>query len=105
MATIVTNHYDYFVVYYDDKNRNIDTAGKNKEGIVYYLKKHKFKCMGGYYTCPWYFIDIVNKFFMPGRPGIKFGRVVGEHAISFEEFKTIFEIYDKYQGVHFMTTK
>lgn len=92
-------HDDYFLVVFDDHNGNIDTEGKNKDGIVCFLKKEKFKCKAGFFGMPWYFVDIRNKFFLPGRPGIAYGKVVGNHSITFEEFKTIYFIYKKYEGL------
>lgn len=89
-------HSDYFLVYYDDQQGNMDTAGKNSKGIVHFLKNEGFKCTAGF----WYFIDIINKTFKPGRPGVAYGRVVGNHAINFEEFKTIYSIYKKYNGLN-----
>ncbi len=92
-------HDDYFLVVYDDNRGNVDTEGLIKGGIVEYLKSKGFACKGGYWSMPWYWIDIRNKFFLPGRPGIAFGKVVGNHGITFEEFKTIYSIYEKYEGL------
>ena len=40
--------------------------------------------MAGFFGCPWYFIDIVNKIYKPGRPGISYGKIIGDYAITFE---------------------
>ena len=95
-------HDDYFLVIYDDHQGNIDTEGRITSGIVRYLKDNGFKCCGGYWSMPWYWIDIRHKFFLPGRPGIVFGKVVGNHAISYDEFKIIYSIYKKYEGLPIM---
>lgn len=92
--------YDHFLVSYDDGNIMPDFEGKNKDGIVYFLTKHGFKNKRGFYAyCYWYFIDIVNKAYYPSRPGVRYTNIVGEHAITFEEFKCIFFIYEKYKGL------
>ncbi len=85
------NHYDYFLVY---ENRRYNDVEKSFSS---FLRKEGFDyIMGG--GCPWYFVDITHKSFIPGKPGIKFGRVVGEHAITVKEFKQIYAIYKKYEG-------
>ena len=92
-------HYDYFLVCYDD-GYNYGEGYRNgiKNELLEYLGKEHFSCAAGYWGCPWYFIDIMNKKFKPGRPGLAYGRVVGDHAITFDEFKVIYEIYKKYYG-------
>ena len=94
-------HYDYFLVKYDDGyNYGRTRFGEltNNE-LLEYLDKERFSCTAGFWGCPWYFIDIVNKKYKPGRPGLSYGKVIGEHAITFEEFKTIYDIYKKYKGL------
>lgn len=90
---------NYFLVYYDDKHRNMDTEGDNKKGVVYFLKKEGFKSDAGFWGCPWYWVDVINKKYRPGRPGVAYGSVVGGHAITFREFKTIYNIYKNYYGL------
>ena len=89
----------YFLVSYDDKNGNTDVEGANKNGVVHFLKTEGFSCGAGYWGCPWYFVDIKKKVFKPGRPGLSYGKVVGDHAVTFDEFRTIYEIYKKYEGL------
>ena len=96
-------HDDYFLVVYDDQQGNIDTEGLIKGGIVEYLKSKGFACKGGFWSMPWYWIDIRHKFFLPGRPGIAFGKAIGNHGITFEEFKIIYSIYEKYKGLAVLT--
>ena len=90
---------DYYLVVFDDRKGNTDTEGKNKNGIVYFLKKEKFVCKAGFWGCPWYFIDIENKTFLPGRPGVAYGKVNSNRYISFDEFQAIYHIYMKSKGV------
>lgn len=92
-------YYDYFLVFYDDFQGNLDTNGRNINGVVHFLKEEGFDCTAGFWGCPWYYVDIKNKKFKPGRPGVSYGNVVGGHAITFEEFKTIYFIYKKYEGL------
>ncbi len=46
----------------------------------------------------WLYIDTVSKYYSLGLPGIKLCKVVGDHAITVEEFKQIYNIYKKYDG-------
>ena len=47
---------------------------------------------------PWVFINIYFKVYAPGRAGIEYTKVVGNHAITFPEFLTIYNIFKKYEG-------
>ena len=91
-----TNHRNYFLVRHDDGKGNMDAEGTDPNGIVSYLKKKGFECKAGYWGCPWYFVDIRNKAFLPGRPGVCYGESIGNRSISFEEFKEIHAIYEGY---------
>ena len=84
----------YYLVSYDDKKGNLgnDTS---VEGIIHFLRNEHFVCIAGFWGCPWYFIDIVSKTYKPGRPGLVYGPVIENKAISFEEFK---KIYKEYKG-------
>ena len=95
----------YFLVAYEE-NENSDIEDKNKDEIVGFLEKEKFERKYGFWwRCPWFFIDIVNKVFIPGRPGVCYGTVIGDHAITFEEFKTIYSMYKKYKGLRVLQMK
>lgn len=48
--------------------------------------------------CNWAFINIYNKIYILGRPGVCYAKVINNHAITIKEFKTIYEIYSKYLG-------
>lgn len=60
-------------------------------------EKFKFEFGGG---CPWVFVNINKKTYKKGKAGICFGPVFGDHAVTVEEFKTIWEIYKKYEGLN-----
>ena len=42
------------------------------------------------------FINIKQKLYALGRPGVAYAQVVCNHAITIEEFKNIYGIYKKY---------
>ena len=46
----------------------------------------------------WLYVNIYSKVFAKGRAGIGLAPVVGNHAITFDEFVTIYNIYKKYEG-------
>ena len=52
----------------------------------------------GNYGCPWLYVDITTKQFAYGMPGIGIVGVIGDHAITIEEFMVIFNIYKKYEN-------
>ena len=78
----------------DNRIKNYDTS------IADYLKNEGFtKKYSGYYAfCPWVFIDVINMTYCFGKPGVSFGPVICEHAITVEEFEKIWGIYKKYKG-------
>ena len=88
----------YYLVSYDD-GYNYGSIDNTKNELLSFLKDEHFSCQGGFWGCPWCFIDIENKKYYPGRPGVSYGRVIGNHAITFEEFLTIYHIFKKYEGL------
>lgn len=46
----------------------------------------------------WIYININSKVYSHGKQGISITREFGKHAIGIDEFKTIHEIYKKYEG-------
>lgn len=60
------------------------TQGLKIKKVLFISFKKRFKCMAGFFGCPWYFIDIVNKIYKLGRPGISYGKIIGDYAITFE---------------------
>ena len=58
----------------------------------YSLGSHK-----GCYGCLWAHIDITTKQYAYGAPGIEFVGAIGDHAITIDEFMTIYNIYKKYE--------
>ncbi len=73
---------------------------KNRE-FIEYLKNEGFErwTKGKYYPdVDWIFVNINSKCYAFGMPGIKITTPLGEHAVTIEEFKVIYEIYRKYEG-------
>ena len=69
--------------------------------IYQFLKEEGFEWGKGYKSregIDWIFINIHSKVYAKGRPGIAYAPVVGDHAITFDEFVTIYNIYKKYEG-------
>lgn len=69
--------------------------------IYTWLKKEGFESWksSGTYCLNWIYINTVSKIYAPGIPGIKIADVVGNHAITFDEFLTIYNIYQKYKDL------
>lgn len=69
--------------------------------FVKFLWKEGFKIAwhkGQYAHCPWMYINISRKQYAYGMPGVNIVDAIGNHAITLEEFKTIYDIYKKYEG-------
>lgn len=66
-----------------------------------WLQSEGFK-YGGYKGCYdnvcWIHINITNKTYAYGMPGQAIIKATGNHAITIDEFKTIYAIYQKYEG-------
>ena len=69
--------------------------------IYDWLRSEGFITWGrkGSFSMDWIYINILSKVYAPGVPGIGLTKVVGDHAITFEEFKTIYNIFKKYEGL------
>lgn len=68
--------------------------------FLLWLRSEGFR-YGGYhgnYGCSWVYVDITDKLYAYGMPGIPVVQAIGNHAITAEEFKTIYGIYKKYSG-------
>ena len=51
------------------------------------------------YGTDWIFINLNSMVCAPGMPGIKVVQPIREHAITIDEFKTIWKIFTKYEGL------
>lgn len=78
---------EYYLVKYDNHHENMDY----KNSLINYLIDNKFTCIGGYWGVPLYWIDINSKVYIPGRPGVAFGKVIGNHPITFRQFKRVYK--------------
>lgn len=80
------------------REKNYDEK-KHRE-FVEYLKDEGFErwLRGKYYaSVDWIFVNINSKCYAFGMPGIEVAKPLGNHAVTFDEFKTIYEIYRKYK--------
>ncbi len=65
-----------------------------------WLRDEGFR-FGGYhgnYGCWWAHVNITRKQYAYGMPGICLAQAIGDHAITIEEFQTVYGIYKKYEG-------
>ena len=61
---------------------------------------------GGYhgnFGCWWVHINITRKLYAYGMPGVSLALPIGNHAITIDEFKTIYAIFKKYEGKELFT--
>lgn len=52
----------------------------------------------GNYGCCWVYVSITRKQYAYGMPGISLVTPTGNHAITIDEFMTIYRIYKNYHG-------
>ena len=79
------------------------TGRDQKESFVTWLEEEGFTLKSTYGGGrPWVHVFLAEKKYIPGKLGVGFGYCVGDHAISIDDFKVIYDIYRKYQGLHFM---
>lgn len=58
---------------------------------------------GWYEGVHWIYVNLNSKLYAPGMPGIPITTALGHHAVTIEEFKTIYNIYKKYEGKSIFT--
>ncbi len=79
---------------------------KNSEASFFtWLQSKGFKygwCKGHYNVCDWVFVNITYKLYACGMPGVEIAKALGNHAITIDEFKKIYAIYEKYEGLGLM---
>ncbi len=68
--------------------------------FIKYLKSENFESWhhkGFFANCNWLYINLNTKTYAPGMPGIQITKVIGNHAITIDEFFIIYNIYKKYE--------
>lgn len=76
------------------------SLGENDAPFLDWLHKEGFRFSGyhGNYGCWWVHVNITRKEYAYGMPGVELAKPLGNHAITIEEFYTIYDIYKKYEG-------
>lgn len=90
-------------VYFLVSDESIKNLGDGKDCEFFnWLKSEGFNSAeiskGFWSGVSWIYININKKQYVAGMPGIKVVEPIGNHAITINEFKTVFEIYKKYNG-------
>lgn len=93
------NNEAYFLVH----DETIKNLGVEKACDFYnWLKNEGFtrsdKSNGFWTGVGWLYLNINSKQYVAGMPGVKRFDPIGNHAITIDEFKTIYKIYRKYEG-------
>ncbi len=83
----------YFLVKFEE-SRNLSEPNR----LTAFMRNEGFSCTAGFWGCSWYFIDVENMQYKPGRPGVGYGKIINEHAITLDEFIVIYNIYKKYKN-------
>ena len=53
----------------------------------------------GHFGMDWVHVNITHKLFAYGTPGVEIVKAIGNHAITIDEFMTIYSISIKYDGL------
>ena len=76
---------------------------KNSMQIYEYLIQEGFVAQKGRLFpegIDWLYVNIYSKVFAKGKIGIALTKVVGDHAVTFDEFVVIYNIYKKYERMN-----
>ena len=79
-----------------------DESLKNSDAPFYEFLRNEGYTYGthkGNFGCSWAHVDITTKQFAYGMPGVELVGAIGDHAITIDEFMTIYTIYKKYDGL------
>ena len=76
------------------------SLGSPDAPFMQWLRSEGFTFGGrrGNFGCWWVHVNITRKQFAYGMPGTPLVTPIGNHAITIEEFQTIYRIYKKYSG-------
>lgn len=78
-------------------------TGSERSSFERWLEGEGFKLRTTYGGgVPWIHVYLEDKEYNWGKSGVGRGYSIGNHAISIEGFMTIYNIYKKYEGLHFM---
>lgn len=64
------------------------------EGFEFWISSKGF-----YNHVCWIYVNLNSKLIARGMPGIVVTRYFGKHAVTIEEFKVIYNIFKKYEGM------
>ena len=85
---------------FDTENKDILIFDWNIGKVLEYLEDngiaHKPHRAYKYGTTKWVFVNLNGRTYTRGVGGIQTGRPLNGHAITFDEFKLIFDVYEKY---------
>lgn len=76
-----------------------EDLGKQESEFINFLRAEGFQCKYGFWDCPWVWVNIDTKVYGRGRPGVAYAGIIGGHAITIDEFMSIYDIYKKYSGL------
>lgn len=84
-----------------------ESLGDVDSAFVKFLTTEGFKYGSnkGNFGCPWIHVDITTKQYAYGVPDIELVGVIGNHAITIDEFMVIYEIFKKYEGLGVLKMK
>ena len=84
---------------YDENLKNLETCEFHSwlKEEAFAVDTNNLKAGYPYWGCAWVYIDLKKKTFSFGMPGVELFEPIGGHAITVEEFKLLFKIFEKYR--------
>lgn len=83
--------------------RDKDLLGERGTAFREYLNKEGFqiwsRSKGVYDGVDWIYVNLNSKCYANGIPGASVTAMIGNHAVTLEEFKIIYRIFKKYEGL------
>lgn len=87
------------------KDNSVDSIMDSE--VYVFLKEHGFTRADGFHPlgveqfppCNWIYVSLSEKLYVQGLPGIAVTSVLGNHAITVDEFLSIYNLFEKYKGL------
>lgn len=82
--------------------KDISLKGNPNADFMKYLRSEGFqkwtRSKGAFGGVDWVYVNLNSKSYAYGMPGIPITTPFGNHAVTIDEFKMIYEIYRKYEN-------
>lgn len=88
-----------FLIFDENIQTNDEFFSWLKQEVFLFWSSSKGWYSGASWKVCWIYVNLNSKLIARGMPGIRVTSEVGKHAITIDDFKTIYAIYKKYAGL------